>query len=217
MKIPTNIKAVIFDLDGLLINSEIAWAAADKILLGKRGHTPTEELFTKRLGTGNIKTVEIYKEEFGIDEDTHKIAEERKVLFYEHLKNSLSLMEGAYELITQLYDKKYKLAIATSGSHRDKIEQILQMLKIASFFPVIVTGQDVEHNKPAPDIFLSAAKKLNVSSSESLVLEDAPNGVIAGKAAGMMVFAVNSDQSIREELKKAGADEIFKSLSELEV
>ncbi len=217
MKIPKNINTVIFDLDGLLINSEISWAEADKILLGKRGHTPTEELFTKRLGTGNKRTLEIYKEEFGMEDDVDKMTGERMELFYECLEKSLSLMDGAHDLITELFRKDKKLAIATSGSHRDKIEMILQRLKIDKFFPVVVTGQDVRQNKPAPDIFLLASNKLKSLPEECLVLEDAPNGVIAGKAAGMMVYAVNADKSIREELKKAGADEVFSILSEITV
>lgn len=217
MKIPDIIKTVIFDLDGLLINSEISWAEADKILLGKRGHTPTEELFVKRLGTGNKRTLEIYKEEFGMEDDLEKMTEERMELFYECLEKNLSLMDGAHDLITELFHKDKKLAIATSGSHRDKIEMILQKLKVDKFFSVVVTGQDVRHNKPAPDIFILAAEKLRNSPEESLVLEDAPNGVIAGKAAGMMVYAVNADKSIREELKRAGADQVFGSLSEITI
>lgn len=215
MKIPSNIKAVIFDLDGLLIDSEPSWAEADKILLGKRGYVPTEEIFLKRLGTGIKQTIEIYKEEFGLTEDTQSLIDERLILFFEILEKNLALMTGARELIAELYSANMKLAIASSGPYENNIDGIVNKLEIKKHFSVILTGEDAKNAKPAPDIFYLAVERLGISSRESLVLEDAPNGVIAGKAAGMTVYGVNKDKNIAKELKKAGADEVFDSLSEI--
>lgn len=217
MKIPERIKAVIFDLDGLLIDSEPSWAEADKKLLGKRGYTPTDGLFVRRMGTGNKQTIEIYKNEFGINEQTQDLSDERLDLFYKYLESNLVLMDGAYDLIKKLFNDGKQLAIATSGSHKDKIDNIIKILGVESFFSVIITGQDIVNNKPAPDIFILAAKKLNVLPNECLVLEDAPNGVVAGKAARMVAYGVNKDSEIAQELKNAGADEVFSSLSEITV
>lgn len=217
MIIPKNIKAVIFDMDGLLIDSEPVWDEADKVILGKRGHKRTDEITLKILGTGNKQTIETYKEEFGITDSTEELMEERMISFYEILEEKLSLMEGAQELIKKFSAAGKKLAIATSGSHKEKIGWMLDHLEVTQYFSVIVTGQDIKQNKPAPDIFLKAAKELGYPPVEGLVLEDAPNGVRAGKAAGMRVFGVNKDPNIAKELKKMGADKVFSSLSEITI
>lgn len=217
MKIPKNIKAVIFDMDGLLIDSETLWNKVDTVVMQKRGFTPTPELFLKRLGTGHKRTVEIYKEEAGIDEDTDKIIKERLDLFYGPLWEELQLMDGVRELVEALHKRQIILGIATGGHSEDKVIDILKRFNIYTYFSTVVSMKSVKKHKPHPDIFLLAAEKLEIHPSECLAVEDAPNGAKSAKSAGMLVYAVNKNKSVREKLDKAGADEVFTSLSEIEV
>ncbi len=215
MKLPKNIQAVIFDLDGLLIDSEIFWDEADTILLQKRGFKSTPELFLKRLGTGHKPTLQIYKDEFGIDEDIESLSIDRLNLFYDILWKNLQLMPGARELIHNLKKYNIPMAIATGGHTPEELVKILSKLSISSYFSALVTGSEVARQKPYPDIFLEAAKKLQVNPSHCLVFEDAPSGVRAGKAAGMIAWGVNKNQKAQEALQEAGADEVLASLSEI--
>lgn len=215
MKITQNIKAVIFDLDGLLINSEVIWDKTDMILLNKRGITPTSELFLKRLGTGHTPTIKLYKKKFGIKDSVESLSTERLDIFYEILWKNLSLMDGAEELIKNLKAKRLVLAIATGGHNQEKLTRILKQLGIFNFFSVLVNGYQVKNQKPYPDIFLYAARELGVDPAVCLVFEDAPSGIQAAKTAGMMAWGVNKNVFARDEMEKAGADEVFAILAEI--
>ena len=212
-----NIKAVIFDMDGLLINSEPFWDKTDRELFQKRGYTVPSEVLVKRLGTGHKRTMEIIKEASGVTEDTDTLIKERLVIFYGLLEKNLVLMAGAKDLIYKLTKEGKKLTIATGGHSQEKVATLLRKMEIAQYFSVIVSGDDVARHKPFPDIFLLAAKNLQVEPGASLVLEDAPSGVQAGKAAGMTVYGVNKDVAIKERLKEAGADKVFTSLAEVDL
>lgn len=211
-------KAIIFDLDGLVIDSEPLWAIADTRLLGKRGFTPTKELFIKRMGTSFKRSMDVYKEEFGIKESTESLVKERLKIFLGLLEKKIKPMEGLYQLLEQLSYSKIKLAIATSGHFKKIIkDKILKRLKIEKYFKVVITGESVKNLKPAPDIFLFAAKKLKIDPADCLVLEDAPNGIEAARRAGMKSFGVNKDEEIRERLLKTGADRVFSNLAEIKI
>lgn len=210
-------KAVIFDLDGVLMDTEPLWEQVDLEMLGEKGFKPTEELFRRRLGTGNLRTVEIYKEEFDLKDSVQELAKEREKRFFVHLDKNIPPMEGALDLIKELSTKGIRMAIATSGPHKDRMQKILEQLGIKSFIEAIVTGDELERLKPSPDIFLLAAKKLNVDPKDCLVFEDAPNGVRAAKAAGMMAYGVSRDEETRKQLREKGADEVFSSLLEVKI
>jgi 16S rRNA pseudouridine516 synthase len=215
MKIPRTIKAVIFDMDGVLIDSEPYWMRAneDFFSLHNKKHTP--EVTHKIMGMGHKDIMERFKEEYGFDGDTDALIAQRKAFLYKKLLPEISLMEGARDLITDLQKRKFPMAIATGGHGREKMKELLAILKIDNAFKEIVTADEVAHGKPAPDIFLKAGASLKVDPSSCLIFEDAPNGVLAGKAAGMTVFAVNQDTEWRKKLQEAGADMVFKSLLEI--
>lgn len=216
-KIPSHIKAVIFDLDGLLIDSERFWDEADKVLLQKRGFTPTHELFLKRLGTGHLPTMQIYKDAFGMEESVESLSTDRLEIFYDILWKDLQLMEGAKELIENLKQADIALAIATGGHTQENLVRILKELNISSHFSFLVTGTEVQRQKPYPDIFLKAAEGLAIDPVDCLVFEDAPSGVKAAKAAGMMAWGVNKNAAAQKELEVVGADLVLHSLSEVHV
>ena len=212
-----NFKAVIFDLDGLLMDSEPLWAQADTQILEKRGVAPTEETFRKRLGTGNTRTVEIYKKDFGLSDSVEDLAREREELFFRLLDQHIPPMEGEKDLAESLTDKGIKLAIATSGPHRERKQRILDALGLTDLVSVFVTGEEVRKPKPDPEIFLTAANRLGIDSKDCLVFEDAPSGIEAAKAAGMMAIGVNADPEMRKRLEEKGADKVFPSLLDIKL
>ncbi len=207
------IQAVILDMDGLLLDSEPAWYEANIQLLKKRGHEYTKELSKQIIGTGHKEAVQLFKDKFNLPEDLETLAAERKSLMYETLFQDIQLFPGAKQLIYLLAKNKYKLAIATGGHTKEKVKEILNIFSLDTFFPVIVSSDEVAHGKPAPDIFLEAAKRLGIAPTYCLVLEDASIGVIAGNAAGMKVVAVPNIYTQQQNFSKA--DRIVTSLTEI--
>src|SRR5579872_5480645 len=212
MKIPMNIKAVIFDMDGLMIDSEPYWRKADEIFFKKYNKPYKNEINTHIMGKGQREIVEYYKNELGFVGDTNTFIDERRNLLYEFLLANISPMEGVEDIVHSLYKKGLRLAIATSGHTREKTGEILQRLGLETHFTVIVSGDDVYKGKPAPDIYLKTAEFLKIAPEYCLVLEDAPNGILSAKAARMVAYGVNIHNEIYTKLKEAAADKVFRSL-----
>lgn len=217
MTISQNTKAVIFDMDGLLIDSEQAWEKADAELFRRYNKKHTPEINKHIMGKKPRENVAYFIKEFGFESTVDELLEERLALVYEVLLADLSLMEGAEALVYALHEQKYKMAIATSGHSPKRAREITEKLGLDSYMTVIVSGDDVKHGKPEPDIFLKAAELIGVDPSDCLVFEDAPKGVQAGKAAGMLVYGVNKDKDLAMKLKEAKADQVFASLAEVTV
>lgn len=213
----TPISAIIFDLDGLLIDSEPIWDRAYYVFLEQKGLKETD--FSQSTnGMGLREFIEIWKKEGGLIGDTQELLEEFRSVFYKVLfeDENLRLLDGARDLLLNLRGK-YKLAVSTGGHKKEMIDKILNKLLILQFFGVVVSSDDVEHGKPYPDVNLEIAKKFGVDASNCLVFEDSVNGVLAAKAAGMRVIGVNRDEKIRQELAKAGADEVYASLKDVQL
>lgn len=213
--IPENIKAVIFDLDGLLIDSEPAWRSAHATVLERRGFSFTEEFRRKVHGAGHAKVAEIYKQEYGIEDSAEDIIKELRKTFYDMYLQEPLLMEGAKECLKSFFDKGLILAAATGNGPREGVLLLLEELEILQYFRIVVTDDEVSESKPSPVIYLTTAEKLGVVSNTCLVLEDSVNGVRAGSAAGMTVFGVNPNKEIQKKLVEAGADKVFSSLNEI--
>ncbi len=217
MNIPSHITAAIFDMDGLMIDSEPFWAKADKEFFKRHNKPYAPEINLHIMGMGQREIIENYKKEFGFIGETQNLIVERKNILYEFLLVDITLMEGVREIIVALQRKGLKLAIATSGHTSEKAGEILGKVGLKNYFSIIVSGDDVSRSKPAPDIYLKTAEQLQTSPSECIVFEDAPNGVQAGKTAGMTVYGINNDEEIFNKLKETGADEVFKSLAEITI
>ncbi len=205
-------KAAIFDMDGLLINSEPLWDEVDTVILKKRGYSPSREIFKQRLGIGEKATMDLYKKTFNIPDNTSKLISERQELFSELFDKNPQFMPGAVELIKFLASKKLNLGIATGGHIEKRVKKILGYAGLEKYFNSITTSHEVSKGKPAPDIFLLEANKLKVDPIDCLVFEDAPGGVEAGKNALMNVIGVNANKQIQEKLKEKNADNVFASL-----
>src|SRR3990167_284844 len=209
------IRAVIFDLDGLLIDSEVIWNRAYYKFIEIKNLHHEPEVAAQFMGKGLKDIIKLWQEKYGLEGDRNRLLEEYRGVFYDILFNSehFRLMDGAEKLVRQLY-KKYKLSVCTGGHDSEHCSQILKKLRIAKYFSVIASSDDVREGKPAPDIYLDVAKKLEVDPSVCLVLEDSVNGVVSAQKAGMRVFAVNSEPLFRHELETQHPNKVFASLKE---
>lgn len=211
------VKAIIFDMDGLMIDSEPYWAQADEAFLTGHMIPYSPEINLHIMGMGQREIIEYYKQTFGLHGDTKELIDERKKLLYSFLIPKVKLLEGVENTIKTIQAKALKLAIATTGHSQSKAKDILEKVGLESYFPIIVSGDEVTNGKPAPDIYLRTAQLLKMPPINCLVLEDAPNGVKAAKAAGMTVYGINRDEKIFEQLIGAGADKVFSKISEMTV
>jgi len=182
-------KAVIFDLDGTLVDSMWIWEQIDIDFLEVRGHALPADLQKDIEGCSFTETAQYFKDRFGLEEDLDAIKSEwidmSKVFYEERIETK----KGILDLLDDLKRRNVKMGIGTSNS-RELAEAVLKKNGIRDYFEVLVTSCDVEKGKPAPDVFLKAAELLNVSPEDCLVFEDTHAGVIAGKKAGMDVIAI---------------------------
>jgi len=207
------IKGVIFDLDGLLIDSEPCWREAD-FLMAKKYHFPLTDEFRKQLrGMGIKECSQIFIKTFKLPVTNQVLTKARLEFLYKILLKELRLMPFALPLIKKFKQKGYVLALATAGHQAIMAEKILNTLTVADYFSFIISGLEVKKSKPAPDIFLEAAKRMSLLPNQCIVIEDAVNGIMAARGAGMKVIGVNKDEKMRKSLKEAGADFIYKNLN----
>lgn len=194
------IEAFIFDLDGLLADTERLHCRAYQQTLLEHGVALDEMDYCEhwvRSGKGIVDWIA----EQRLNLDPHALRLRKSEHYLDLLLSSLRPMDGALELLERLH-RKHKIALASS-SYRDAIDGVLAGLGIARFFDVIVSGLDVAQVKPAPDIFLKAASDLGVEPADCLVLEDAEKGVIAAHRAGMRCIAVPNDYTRHHDFSKA--------------
>lgn len=209
-------KAIIFDLDGTLVDSMHVWDKVDTDFLAKRGHAVPDDLFCNLpSGDGLLPIAHYFKERFSLTEDVDAILAEWESMligFYSQVK----LIEGAYETLGKLLNSNKILGMGTSNSEV-LAEAVLANNKIKDYFSSIVTGCKVERGKPFPDIYLTVAKELGVKPHECLVIEDTTHGVEAAKNAGMSVIAIYNDFSKKdEEALKQKSDRFVKDYNELD-
>lgn len=181
--------ALIFDLDGTLADSMPvhfrAWCRA----LEEHGAPSVfpEDVFYAMGGRPSKDIVEILNGDQGLSLDPEAVAHSKKKYFLEELE-SISLIEEVSEFARE-HEGKVPMAVASGGS-RIVVEKTLQVLGISDWFDEVITSDDVEHGKPAPDIFLEAAERLGVAPHDCLVFEDARPGIEAAREAGMEVVVV---------------------------
>lgn len=187
-------KAVIFDLDGTLLDSMWLWRAIDIEYLGSFGIDIPCDLQKSIEGKSFTETAIYFKERFCIPDTVDRIMDNWNKMAMEKYCSKVKLKSGARELITELHNKNIKLGIATSNS-RELTCAALKSKGLYEYFGAIVTGGDVENGKPNPEVYLKAAKLLGVSPCDCLVFEDVPQGIMAGKNAGMTTCAVDDEYS----------------------
>ncbi|WP_432665793.1 HAD family phosphatase [Wukongibacter baidiensis] len=190
-----DIKAVIFDLDGTLVDSMWIWKAIDIEYLAKRGHELPEDLQKAIEGKSFTETAIYFKETFNLTDTIEEIKEEWNEMASDFYRNRIDLKGGVREFIEMIKSREIKLGLGTSNSRELAIE-VLKKHDIYKHFDTIRTSCEVEKGKPHPDVFLKAAEDLNVKPDECIVFEDTYAGVLAAKRAGMRVVAISDELSI---------------------
>ena len=183
------VSGVIFDLDGLLFNTEDVFLAAGTTYLQRRGHQFDIKLRNQMMGRPSPISLKLLKEYFSIDDSIEVIRSEVDELFDEYLEGMLALMPGALSLLLRLDRMNLPYAVATSSS-REYATALLQRFGLLKRFQFLLGGNDVTNGKPDPEIYLRAADRLGHPPNKLLVFEDSGNGCAAGVAAGMNVVAV---------------------------
>jgi HAD superfamily hydrolase (TIGR01509 family) len=204
------INAIIFDLDGLLADTECLHCRAYQMALLEHDIELREADYAEHWirfgkGIGDWLTMQ------GLELDPQALRFRKSTHYLDLLASSLRPMDGALDLLKAWHGKR-KFALASS-SYRDAIDGVLAGLGMAHFFEVIVSGLDVPQVKPAPDIFLKAARDLDVEPAECLVLEDAEKGVMAAHLAGMRCVAVPNAYTRHHDFSKA--TRVCSSLTEI--
>ncbi|MBQ6807306.1 MAG: HAD family phosphatase [Lachnospiraceae bacterium] len=201
-----DIEAVIFDLDGSLVDSMWMWEVIDVEYLDRFGIEKPDDLQACIEGMSFSETAIYFKERFQIPDSLDKIKEDWNAMAWDKYSHEVPLKEGAEAFLNLCAEKKIKLGIATSNS-RELVENVISVHNLKAHFGCIMTGCDVAKGKPAPDIYLAVAKELEVAPDKCLVFEDIIPGIMAGKAAGMSVCAVYDEYSIpQDEQKRELAD-----------
>lgn len=183
------IRAVVFDLDGLLVDSEPLQAWAWDVYARRFGATLRDDVLARMLGLRAVDASGVFVEMLGLPVTPDVAMRERDEIFLEAASGRIAAHRGAAELVEALRERGVPLALATSG-HRWYVDLALASAGLSGRFDVEVTGDQVERGKPHPDIYLRAAELLPAPPEHCLALEDAPNGVRAARAAGMVCFAV---------------------------
>jgi beta-phosphoglucomutase len=206
-------QAVIFDVDGVLVDSYQAhyegWVRAGR----ERGFSITEEQFVKTFGRTSR---EVIVDTFGMtwlnDEQIKQLDERKEKLYRDIVADSFPEMDGAADLLDALHEAGFALAVGSSGPPPN-VDVVLDHLGRRHLFGAIITGIDVTRGKPDPQVFLLGAERLGVLPQHCVVIEDAPAGVAAAKNAGMKSVGFVSTGRFPDELR--GADKIIRSLREL--
>jgi beta-phosphoglucomutase len=211
MKKTNQHKAVIFDLDGVLVDSGEFHKQSWYDLARVEGFSLTDEFFYSTFGMQNYQ---IIPQMLGADvtpEEIERLSVLKEQRFRELVADKLTLLDGVPELIEKLKSSGFLLAVGSSAPWVN-LDFMLRQVKIDNCFDALVCGDEITHSKPAPDTFLKAAEKLFVSPDRCVVVEDAVQGVEAAIAAGMATVAVTTTRS-RQELNQA--DVIVDSMTEL--
>jgi len=186
------IEALVFDMDGLLIDSESLATQAMDTFLGRYGLERRFEVHRQLLGRRLPDAIAIVRDAYNMQIPLQNLIDEYGELRVAALRGSVKPMPGALEIIAFGRLAGLKLALATSGM-RSHATISMSETGLTGLFDAEVTGDEVAHGKPAPDLFLAAAERIGVDPERCIVFEDAPNGVTAGKAAGMTVIAVPNE------------------------
>lgn len=205
------IAGVIFDLDGVLINSADAHLESWRVLARQRGRSISEESFLSTFGRSNQDIIPILFPEEADPDRLRRIAEEKESVYRDLVLGCLPILPGAVDLVRDCHAAGLKLAIGSS-TPPENITLALDEMGVADCILAIVSGSDVRRGKPDPEVFSTAARRLGLKPVECVVIEDAPAGVEAALRAQMRVVGVATTHPA-EELKRA--DCVKNSVAEL--
>ena len=211
-----SLQAVIFDLDGTLIDSMGIWEQVDREFLGKRNIPVPADLFTAVEGGNSFIEIALYfKNRFHLPESISEIMQEWTDMVHHHYQQDVKLKPGAADLLAFLKDNRIKIGVGTSNSLL-LTEAVLRANGILDDIDAIVAGCQDIRGKPYPDIFLATAEKLGIEAEKCLVVEDVLVGIRAAKTAGMEVIALYDEHCLdaQEEIRFS-ADHYTRSFPEI--
>ena len=207
------VEAVVFDLDGVLIDSEHVWDEARQELARERGGRWTETASRDMMGMSSLEWSRYMHEVIGVPDPPEKISAEVVRRLERIYRDELPLFDGAVEAVERLASR-WPLGLASS-SNRELIDLVLELSGLERFFHATVSSEEVPRGKPAPDVYLEAARRLGVSSDRCVAIEDSENGIRSAKGAGMRVLAIPNPRYPPNDEALAAADEMLSSLAEL--
>jgi HAD superfamily hydrolase (TIGR01509 family) len=207
------IEAVVFDLDGVLLDSEQVWDEVREELVKERGGRWHEQAQTEMMGMSSIEWSRYMHDELDLPEPPEEISAEVVRRLDEVYRRRLPLIDGACEAVERLA-ARWPLGLASS-SNREVIDLVLDLSGLARYFRVTVSSEEVPRGKPAPDVYLEAARGLGVPPDRCAAVEDSHNGIRSAKAAGMRVIAIPNQHYPPGEEALALADVTLSSLAEL--
>ena len=197
-------KAVIFDMDGVLVNSEPLHFEFERRIAESLGFSMSGEDLKPFVGISNFNFWTILKEQYGLKQDVEWLMENDRIKRLEFFMawENIVLIPGVEDLLKSLRAAGCKIGLASSSPVK-MIDVFLEKTNAGKYFDYILSGFDVEHGKPAPDIFLRTAENLGVKPEDCLVVEDSTNGVKAAAAAGMKCLGFRNPDSGNQDLTKA--------------
>jgi HAD superfamily hydrolase (TIGR01509 family) len=207
------IEAVVFDLDGVLLDSEQVWDEVREQLVKERGGRWHDRAQTEMMGMSSVEWSRYMHDELGVPDPPEEISAEVVRRLEDVYRRRLPLIDGAEQAVEQLA-ALWPLGLASS-SNREVIDRVLELSGLARFFRVTVSSEEVPRGKPAPDVYLEAARRLGVPPERCAAVEDSRNGIRAAKAAGMRVIAIPNPHFPPGEESLELADVSLGSLAEL--
>ncbi len=209
-------EAVIFDMDGSLVDSMWVWKDIDIEYLGRFGLDIPDDLQQEIEGMSFTETARYFRDRFGLDRSVEQIRADWNEMAWDKYRSRVMLKPGAREFLDYCRSQEIKLGIATSNS-REIVDMVMEARGVADYFSCITTACEAKKGKPAPDVYLLTAQQLSVDPKNCLVFEDIVFGIQAGKAAGMEVCAVDDAYSAYQEAEKRSlADYYIKDFREIQ-
>jgi HAD superfamily hydrolase (TIGR01509 family) len=207
------IEAVVFDLDGVLLDSEQVWDEAREQLAKERGGRWHDQAQKDMMGMSSTEWSRYMHERIGLPEPPEEINREVVERLAATYREHLPALPGAKEAVERLA-ARWPLGLASS-SNRELIDLALELLGVKQLFAVTVSSEEVARGKPAPDVYLEAARRLGIAAARAAAVEDSHNGILAAKAAGMRVLAIPNRHFPPGQDALEQADVVLDSLDEL--
>lgn len=208
------IKGVIFDLDGVIVDTEPLHELCEKQVLKKYRVKVSRDLFEKVKGLSDADAFHFYVSHFKIDEHPSLLIDKKMQIYMRLLKQKARLYPG-FKTLAKQCKQKFKVGLATSSS-KQSVYALLRHFDIKQYFDALVTAEDVRLTKPYPDPYLKIAEKLHIKPNQCLVIEDTVHGITAAKTAGAKCIAVSTTFS-RKKLEETSVDGVVKSLKDLDI
>jgi HAD superfamily hydrolase (TIGR01509 family) len=208
----SDIQAVVFDLDGVIVDSEHVWDAAREALARERGGRWHEGAQQDMMGMSSVEWSRYMHDVIGLKDPPEEISAEVVRRLEATYREELPLIDGATEAVARLAER-WPLAVASS-SNRPIIDLVLGLSDLDRFFRATVSSEEVPRGKPAPDVYLEAARRLGTDPQRSAAVEDSRNGILSASAAGMRVVAIPNTRFPPDEEALAAADVVLYSIDD---